>query len=459
MLKLIPKHQNGYHIVKSGDTFSGIAKKYGTTQQTLEQLNPQIKNIDRLSIGDTVYYLPQNKITQTKTIDGIKVQNTTSSVDLTPVNMDKFNTIVNHNGALLKVDNGLLTNLDNYLISKNVGLPQRQAILYSVVQEGSTTGDHGNGAYGYLGWRGARIPGKGVDQMQYLYDTVFGAFNANHWNNGGAGSGYKTGRAAQQSFINAKTVQDALRALNYGYVRPDLSISRFRSTNGASYFQSGGPIKKVAHKINEHGKQVNTPKPQSYEDFKHGLEQMMYSMHYSGNPEVRRISDEFNSRYKQQYKEKYPWFPNEKQRQARVKIFEQIFQEKYQKYLKDFYNNPHNKPSTNSENAAALAVGGGAYSLIPHPFTRILGGLATIPDLIYDWAAEIDEPKPSNLAHGVVDILPYVAKLIPGKIDDYVAGGLSVGGNVDDAVSANGNDVFNFLNPKSNVNKGDRTDR
>jgi hypothetical protein len=77
--------------------------------------------------------------------------------------MDKFNTIVNHNGALLKVDNGLLTNLDNYLISKNVGLPQRQAILYSVVQEGSTTGDHGNGAYGYLGWRGARIPGKGVD--------------------------------------------------------------------------------------------------------------------------------------------------------------------------------------------------------------------------------------------------------------------------------------------------------
>jgi hypothetical protein len=37
--------------------------------------------------------------------------------------MGKFNTIVNHNGSLLKVDNELLTNLDNYLISKNVGLP------------------------------------------------------------------------------------------------------------------------------------------------------------------------------------------------------------------------------------------------------------------------------------------------------------------------------------------------
>lgn len=244
MLKLIPKHQNGQHIVRSGDTFSGIAKKYGTNQQTLKQLNPQIKNIDRLSIGDIVYYLPQNKITQVKTIDGIK--STTNSINLTPVNIGKFNTIVNHNGSLLKVDNGLLTNLDNYLISKNVGLPQRQAILYSVVQEGSTTGPHSNGAYGYLGWRGDRIPGKGVNQMQYLYDTVFGTFNTNHWNDGGVGSGYKTGRAAQQSFINAKTVQDALRALNYGYIRPDLSISKFRSANGANYFQSGGKLKLIS---------------------------------------------------------------------------------------------------------------------------------------------------------------------------------------------------------------------
>jgi hypothetical protein len=31
-----------------------------------------------------------------------------------------------------------------------------------------------------------------------------------------------SGREAQQSFINATNVNDALRSLNYGYVRPEL---------------------------------------------------------------------------------------------------------------------------------------------------------------------------------------------------------------------------------------------
>lgn len=144
--------------------------------------------------------------------------------------------ITNQNGTNLKINNNLLSELDTYLIDKNIELPQRQAILYTVVQEGNTTGSHNNGAYGLLGWRGSRIP-QG-NQMDYLYDTIFGAFDSNHWNDGGNDSGYKTGKEAQQAFINADNVNDALKALNYGYVRPDENTRKFRSKT--NYFQKGG---------------------------------------------------------------------------------------------------------------------------------------------------------------------------------------------------------------------------
>ena len=55
--------------------------------------------------------------------------------------------------------------------------------------------------------------------MEYLYNTIFGKYNANHW----------SGRETQQTFINAETVEDALNALTYGYVRPGLEQKKFRS--------------------------------------------------------------------------------------------------------------------------------------------------------------------------------------------------------------------------------------
>lgn len=45
----------GKYIVQSGDTFSGIAKKHGMTVSSLKLKNPQIKNIDRISIGQVIY--------------------------------------------------------------------------------------------------------------------------------------------------------------------------------------------------------------------------------------------------------------------------------------------------------------------------------------------------------------------------------------------------------------------
>lgn len=133
--------------------------------------------------------------------------------------------ILSLSGKSMEMDNKLLAELDDYLKSKNVGLPQRQAILYNVVQEGSTTKSHGNGAHGLLGWRGVRIPRKSINQMEYLYNTIFGKYNANHWKD----------RSGQQAFINAETVEDAL---TYGYVRPGLEQREFRSKT--KYFNEIG---------------------------------------------------------------------------------------------------------------------------------------------------------------------------------------------------------------------------
>jgi LysM repeat protein len=42
------------YIVAKGDTFSKIAKKLGVTVEVLKAANPQIKNIDKIQIGDQV---------------------------------------------------------------------------------------------------------------------------------------------------------------------------------------------------------------------------------------------------------------------------------------------------------------------------------------------------------------------------------------------------------------------
>lgn len=43
-----------YHTVKRGDTMSGIAVKYKTTLAKLDKLNPQIKNLNKISVGQKV---------------------------------------------------------------------------------------------------------------------------------------------------------------------------------------------------------------------------------------------------------------------------------------------------------------------------------------------------------------------------------------------------------------------
>ena len=90
--------------------------------------------------------------------------------------------------------------------------------------------------------------------------------------------------------------------------------------------------------------------------------------------------------------------------------------------------------ATPSQSAASLAVIGGAFS----PWF-------TVPDIVFDTAASIDEPSTSNTLHTVADFPEAVAKVTPTKVDDYVAKGVQIIGNVDDALSAGGKNLFEMF--------------
>ena len=165
------------------------------------------------------------------------------TADLTPLNLQRMYANNPKYGDNRYMDTVMLRNIDNYMISKGVGLPQRQAIAFTVHQEGNTTGAHGNGAFGLVGWRDVRaanLPKSTKGQAAKLYQDVYGEFNADNWNHGGKGSGYKSGKAAQQAFQNAKTASEAAKALNYGYVRPPLEDRKKRTSNVEKMFKADG---------------------------------------------------------------------------------------------------------------------------------------------------------------------------------------------------------------------------
>lgn len=101
------------------------------------------------------------------------------------------------------------------------------------------------------------------------------------------------------------------------------------------------------------------------------------------------------------------------------------------------------KKSTPSQAAAGLAVIGGAFS----PWFAV-------PDIVFDTAAFIDEPSTSNTLHTVVDFPEAIAKVTPTKVDDYVARGVQMIGNVDDALSARGKNLFGVFDGNFNGNHG-----
>ena len=142
--------------------------------------------------------------------------------DLTPLDLVAYYENNKANGNR-RIDTTMMRNIDNVLIKSKINKPQRQAIAMTSHQEGITTGSHGNGASGLLGWRGTRaknLPTTLQGQVEKIYNEVYGDFDSNNWTHGGKGSGYNTGREAQIAFKNAQTLEDAVKALNFGYVRP-----------------------------------------------------------------------------------------------------------------------------------------------------------------------------------------------------------------------------------------------
>lgn len=97
---------------------------------------------------------------------------------------------------------------------------------------------------------------------------------------------------------------------------------------------------------------------------------------------------------------------------------------------------------TNSQVAAASSLAGTGVGFLG-PIGKAAGVVMGIPDLVYDWAASIDEPENlRNHAHTATNYAEQLAKIVPGKLDDYVAKTGNFVSNLDDAFSAIGSDMY-----------------
>lgn len=164
-------------------------------------------------------------------------------------------------------------------------------------------------------------------------------------------------------------------------------------------------IKKVAHAINEHGKQTSDA------PFSTGT--------------LMVIND--NARI--------AWYQGDR--------LGSTYQEHYDKYFDKFMEKRKQNRPTNNEMAARQSVAGATVSLIKHPYARIAGTVMSAPDVVYDWAASIDEPNnTANHAHTATNHLESLAKITPTKYDDIVAKTGNIIGNIDDVASGFGINLF-----------------
>lgn len=112
--------------------------------------------------------------------------------------------------------------LQDSLIARGAGFPQRVAVLSQVIPEsGGDTKPHGNGAYGYVGWRGNRakkLPNTPEGQAHVLMVDLFE--DPSDWNHGGTGTNVNSGKEMQQLFVTTPNTVQATKAFMKGYVRP-----------------------------------------------------------------------------------------------------------------------------------------------------------------------------------------------------------------------------------------------
>lgn len=110
------------------------------------------------------------------------------------------------------------------LIGRNANNAQIGSVLTQIISEsGGETKPHGNGAYGLIGWRGARAKGLPKDLPGQLHHLMKGLFESHKdWGDGGPGMNIGTGKEMQQFFKDGayNNYRKATNAVMNGYVRP-----------------------------------------------------------------------------------------------------------------------------------------------------------------------------------------------------------------------------------------------
>lgn len=169
-------------------------------------------------------------------------------------------------------------------------------------------------------------------------------------------------------------------------------------------------VKKIAHYINEHGKKVTSNNPAANSGHRRAVQDIAAHKWY-------REKDRRGATYNEHYNA----------------IGEGLYR-KYKERTK----------KSNSQRAAGAALAGTGLGFLG-PMGKAAGSVMGIPDLLYDWAASIDEPENlRNHAHTATNYAEQLAKIIPGKLDDYVAKAGNLVSNMDDAFSAFGQDMYNL---------------
>lgn len=122
------------------------------------------------------------------------------------------------------IDENNITALQDSLINRNVGYPQRIATLAMVIPEnGGRPTPHGNGAFGLVGWRGDRakeLPKDFGGQAHKLMVELFDNPKGKDWTHGGSGTNVQTGKEMYDVFNSTQNSTQATKAIMKGYVRP-----------------------------------------------------------------------------------------------------------------------------------------------------------------------------------------------------------------------------------------------
>ena len=120
--------------------------------------------------------------------------------------------------------------LQDSLIARRWGLPQRLAIMATAAQEMNENGaaSRGVGGNGYLGYSSNRMPEEYLDdspegrgkQINFLFEDLLKIHSDNWLNGGSGGPKIMNGRDGYNQFWNGDNVYETTRVLNKSNIRP-----------------------------------------------------------------------------------------------------------------------------------------------------------------------------------------------------------------------------------------------